>query len=185
MFLLAKIQPQLSPAQDHALKKSLYDLVRLNARGRNGYTLLHLACTRDNTTLSRYPVCSFPSVEVILLLLEVGSDPVSVDQVWYTRIHWNQFQETINNHFCIIVNGWTVGREHAAAHLGPDATLPSTGCPCTARTRRPSWSSKSSWSLFCPASTTWSSHSWARQPSALYNAQVSLCASSSETPSPF
>lgn len=81
VFLLAKIQPQLSPAQDHALKKSLYDLVRLNARGRNGYTLLHLACTRDNTTLSRYPVCSFPSVEVILLLLEVGSDPVSVDQV--------------------------------------------------------------------------------------------------------
>lgn len=87
VFLLAKIQPQLSPAQDHALKKSLYDLVRLNARGRNGYTLLHLACTRDNTTLSRYPVCSFPSVEVILLLLEVGSDPVSVDQEGNTPLH--------------------------------------------------------------------------------------------------
>ena len=81
IFLLAKIQPQLSPAQDRALKKSLYDLVRLNARSRNGYTLLHLACTRDSATLSRYPICSFPSTEVIRLLLDVGCDPDAVDQV--------------------------------------------------------------------------------------------------------
>lgn len=82
IFLLAKIQPGLTPAQDRALKKSLYDLVRLNARGRNGHTLLHLACTRDSATLSRYPICSFPSTEVIRLLLEVGSDPDLVDQVF-------------------------------------------------------------------------------------------------------
>lgn len=81
IFLLAKIQPQLNSLQDHALRKSLYDLVRLNARSRNGYTLLHLACTRDSTTLSRYPICSFPSTDVIRLLLDVGADPDSIDHV--------------------------------------------------------------------------------------------------------
>lgn len=81
IFLLAKIQPTLNSLQDHALRKSLYDLVRLNARSRNGYTLLHLACTRDSTTLSRYPICSFPSTEVIRLLLDVGADPESTDHV--------------------------------------------------------------------------------------------------------
>ncbi len=81
IFLLAKIQPQLNSSQDHALRKSLYDLVRLNARSRNGYTLLHLACTRDSTTLSRYPICSFPSTDVIRLLLDVGADPESIDHV--------------------------------------------------------------------------------------------------------
>ena len=81
IFLLAKIQPQLTSLQNHALRKSLYDLVRLNARSRNGYTLLHLACTRDSTTLSRYPICSFPSSDVIRLLLDVGADPDSIDHV--------------------------------------------------------------------------------------------------------
>lgn len=81
IFLLAKIQPALNSLQHHALRKSLYDLVRLNARSRNGYTLLHLACTRDSTLLSRYPICSFPSTDVIRLLLDVGADPESTDHV--------------------------------------------------------------------------------------------------------
>ncbi|EFX74179.1 fem-1-like protein [Daphnia pulex] len=87
IFLLAKIQPTLNSLQDHALRKSLYDLVRLNARSRNGYTLLHLACTRDSTTLSRYPICSFPSTEVIRLLLDVGADPESTDHDGNTALH--------------------------------------------------------------------------------------------------
>ncbi len=80
-FLLAKIQPLLNAIQDYALKKSLFDLIKLNTRSRNGYTLLHLACTRESATISRYPICSFPSTEVIRLLLDVGADPNSTDQV--------------------------------------------------------------------------------------------------------
>lgn len=87
IFLLAKLQPQLSTAQDFALKKCLYDLVRLNTRSRNGYTLLHLACTRDNTTLSRYPISNFPSTDVIRLLLDVGADPNATDQDGSTALH--------------------------------------------------------------------------------------------------
>ena len=69
--------------QDYALKKALFELVKLNARSRNGYTLLHLACTKDSATLSRYPICTFPSTDVINLLLQVGADPDSVDQVLF------------------------------------------------------------------------------------------------------
>jgi len=87
IFLLAKIQPQLNSVQDYALKKALFELVKLNARSRNGYTLLHLACTKDSATLSRYPICTFPSTDVINLLLQVGADPDSVDQDGNTALH--------------------------------------------------------------------------------------------------
>lgn len=81
IFLLARIQHQLTCNQEHALKKALYDLVKMNARSKNGYTLLHLACTRESATINRYPICSFPSTDVIRLLLDVGADPDATDQV--------------------------------------------------------------------------------------------------------
>ena len=84
IVILTKIQPQLSSLEDRQLKQSLFDLVRLNVRSRNGSTLLHLACKKDSSTLSRYPIYSFPSTDVIQLLLDVGADPESVDHVSWT-----------------------------------------------------------------------------------------------------
>jgi len=58
--------------------------LKIGARGRNGCTPLHLACSRDSSAVGRYPICQFPSVEVISLLIECGADPnvkdTSIDQ---------------------------------------------------------------------------------------------------------
>lgn len=64
-----------------------YELVHLNARGSNRSTLLHMACMRDTTNVGRYPVCTFPSLDVVNLLLEVGADSNVRDQQGNTPLH--------------------------------------------------------------------------------------------------
>ena len=157
IFLLAKIQPQLSSLQDHALRKSLYDLVRLNARSRNGYTLLHLACTRDSTTLSRYPICSFPSTDVIRLLLDVGADPESIDHV-----SW------------LLMTVFSSGRKYGAAHSGSDSAVSSFSCQLSTSTRMPSGSSQFAGPQLCPNFAACSTHPRSCQSTEIHNAQVSV-----------
>jgi len=77
--LLTKLLPHLTPKQTFQVKKSVYDFLRIGARGRAGYTPLHLACSRDSSAVGRYPICQFPSVEVVRLLLECGADPNTKD----------------------------------------------------------------------------------------------------------
>jgi hypothetical protein len=123
IFLLAKIQPTLNSLQDHALRKSLYDLVRLNARSRNGYTLLHLACTRDSTTLSRYPICSFPSTEVIRLLLDVGADPESTDHVIIISFDvFKNFMAPCKHYLWFVFK--KTGRQYCASYFSPNSAVP-------------------------------------------------------------
>lgn len=64
-----------------------YELVHMDARGLSGSTLLHMACMRDTTNVGRYPVCTFPSLSVVNLLLEVGADPNVRDQQGNTPLH--------------------------------------------------------------------------------------------------
>ena len=82
--LLTKLLPHLSEEEQFKVKKSVYKFLKIGARGRNGCTPLHLACSRDSSAVGRYPICQFPSVEVITLLIECGADPnvkdTSIDQ---------------------------------------------------------------------------------------------------------
>lgn len=82
--LLTKLLPHLSEDEQFKVKKSVYKFLKIGARGRNGCTPLHLACSRDSSAVGRYPICQFPSVEVISLLIECGADPnvkdTSIDQ---------------------------------------------------------------------------------------------------------
>jgi len=77
--LLTKLLPHLTEEQTFQVKKSVYDFLRIGARGRQGYTPLHLACSRESSAVGRYPICQFPSVEVVRLLLECGADPNAHD----------------------------------------------------------------------------------------------------------
>lgn len=85
--LMCRLQPNLSKEDDFELKRTVYRLVRMNPRGRNGWTPLHLACFRDSSSMGRYPVCTFPSPEVVDLLLEVGACPNTVDYDKNTPLH--------------------------------------------------------------------------------------------------
>jgi len=78
--LLTKLLPHLDEEQTFKVKKAVYEFLRIGARGRNGCTPLHLACSRDSSAVGRYPICQFPSVEVVRLLLECGADPNAKDK---------------------------------------------------------------------------------------------------------
>ena len=69
------------------LPQSVYEFLRLDPRGKNGSSLLHLACARDTSAVGRYPICVFPSVPAISLLLECGADPNAVDSDGNTALH--------------------------------------------------------------------------------------------------
>ncbi|XP_005992019.1 protein fem-1 homolog A [Latimeria chalumnae] len=85
MFLLEKVE--CSPEQDHYKKQIIYRLLKLNPRGKNGFTLLHMAVDKDTTTVGRYPVGKFPSLHVVNVLLECGADVDSRDYENNTPLH--------------------------------------------------------------------------------------------------
>ncbi|XP_035220357.1 protein fem-1 homolog C-like [Stegodyphus dumicola] len=85
--LMCRLQPLLTVDEDLELKRSVYKLVRMNPRSRNGWTPLHLACFKDSSLIGRYPVFTFPSPEVVDLLLEVGACPNAVDYDHNTPLH--------------------------------------------------------------------------------------------------
>jgi len=72
--LLTKLLPHLDSKETHQVKKAVFDFIKVGARGRGGATALHLACSRDSSAVGRYPICQFPSAEVVSLLLECGAD---------------------------------------------------------------------------------------------------------------
>ena len=69
------------------LPQSVYEFLRLDPRGKNGSSLLHLACARDTSAVGRYPICQFPSLDAIRLLVECGADPNSRDDEYSTCLH--------------------------------------------------------------------------------------------------
>ncbi|KAK3513214.1 hypothetical protein QTP70_009736 [Hemibagrus guttatus] len=85
IFLLEKLD--CSPSQEHQKKQSVYRLLKLNPRGRNGFTPLHMAVDKDTTAVGRYPVGRFPSLPVAALLLECGADVDSRDSDNNTPLH--------------------------------------------------------------------------------------------------
>lgn len=72
--LLTKLLPHLSTQETHQVKKAVFKFIKVDARGRGGQTPLHLACSRESSAVGRYPICQFPSAEVVSLLLECGAD---------------------------------------------------------------------------------------------------------------
>ena len=55
------------------------NLSTLGLRDEEGCSPLHLACARDSSSVGRYPICVFPSVAAIDLLLECEADPNGKD----------------------------------------------------------------------------------------------------------
>ncbi|CAB4058973.1 Protein fem-1 homolog A-A,Protein fem-1 homolog A-B,Protein fem-1 homolog B,Protein fem-1 homolog A,Protein fem-1 homolog CG6966,Protein fem-1 homolog C [Lepeophtheirus salmonis] len=85
--LFTKLLSHLKESQIFDVKKAVYNFLKLGARGRNGATPLHLACTKDSTSVGRYPICTFPSLEAIQLLIECGADPNARDKDDNTTLH--------------------------------------------------------------------------------------------------
>ena len=87
MQLMCRQQHSFTADQLFQFKRTCYRLVRLNPLGSREQTALHLACTKEASTVGRYPVCSFPSVDVVRLLVEVGASVHAVDMDLNTPLH--------------------------------------------------------------------------------------------------
>uniref|UniRef100_A0A915JAI4 Uncharacterized protein n=1 Tax=Romanomermis culicivorax TaxID=13658 RepID=A0A915JAI4_ROMCU len=69
------------------LRKTVYELLRVDPRDGQRSSLLHLACKEDSTALGNYPLCRFPSLPVIELLLDSGADWYTLDQEGRSPLH--------------------------------------------------------------------------------------------------
>ncbi|XP_077580917.1 protein fem-1 homolog A [Stigmatopora nigra] len=85
LFLLEKLE--CDGEQEHRKKHAVYRLLKLNPRGRRGYTPLHMAADKETTSVGRYPVGRFPSRPVAALLLECGADADARDLDNNTPLH--------------------------------------------------------------------------------------------------
>ena len=72
--------------QVYDVKQAVYEFVMVGAKGRGGSSPLHLACSRDTSSVGRYPICNFPSVPTIDLLLECGAPVDARDNVRKQKI---------------------------------------------------------------------------------------------------
>ncbi|NXB73626.1 FEM1C protein, partial [Donacobius atricapilla] len=60
--------------QEHFKKQTIYKFLKLQPRGKNNFSPLHLAVDNNTTCVGRYPVCKFPSLQVTAILVECGAD---------------------------------------------------------------------------------------------------------------
>ncbi|XP_066963607.1 protein fem-1 homolog C-like [Macrobrachium rosenbergii] len=88
MLILTKFKPLLSPPQLLTVKEAVYRLVKLDPRDATGRGPLHLACAVGLIVRVGSPVVStFPSSEVVSVLLETGADPCATDHCGNTPLH--------------------------------------------------------------------------------------------------
>ena len=85
--LMCVVLPKATDDERLQFQKIAYQLVKMNPRGAKGYTPLHLACAKETSTVGRYPVCGFPSVNVAALLIKVGASVNAVDAEHNAPLH--------------------------------------------------------------------------------------------------
>lgn len=88
LVVVAESLKHCSPEETYKLKKLVYELIKLNPKNSKSSTLLHLASSRDSSSIIKnHTLSSFPSTEVLKLLLECGADPNSLDGERNSPLH--------------------------------------------------------------------------------------------------
>jgi hypothetical protein len=88
LIVVAESLKHCSPEDTFKLKKLVYELIKLNPKNSKQSTLLHLASSRDSSNIIKnHTLSSFPSTEVLRLLLECGADPNSLDGERNSPLH--------------------------------------------------------------------------------------------------
>jgi ankyrin repeat protein len=88
LIVVAESMRHCSPEETFKLKKLVYELVRLNPRNSKRSSLIHLASSRDSSSvIKNHTLSSFPSTQVLRLLLECGADANALDAENNSPLH--------------------------------------------------------------------------------------------------
>ncbi|XP_015590859.1 protein fem-1 homolog CG6966 isoform X2 [Cephus cinctus] len=85
--LLTRETPPEGSEEYTALHKAVYELVRINAKGKQGRDALQLTYSKDAALVGRYPACDFPSPHLTTALLKAGADVTARDVDGNTALH--------------------------------------------------------------------------------------------------
>jgi len=86
--LLCRLKSIITNDQLFRFKKAVYQLVKINPKGNNGYNLLHQASLRDESCqLIKFPTCEIPTNEIVEILIECGADINEFDNHNNTPLH--------------------------------------------------------------------------------------------------
>jgi hypothetical protein len=88
LIVVAESIKHSSPEDTYKLKKLIYELVKLNPKNSRNLTILHLASTKDSSSIIKnHTLNNYPSIDVIRLLLECGADVDARDSDKNTCLH--------------------------------------------------------------------------------------------------
>ena len=104
MCLVAK-RDGATAEQMEDVKRATYQLLKLQLRGSQGFTPLHLAVDKNTSSVGRYPVCTFPDKRVVRFLLECGADLNQLDTSGNSPLHVAAMNTATAATSTIITNG--------------------------------------------------------------------------------
>lgn len=84
--LLCNLRPVLTPIQEDKFKQQVYNLIKLNPKGKNGSSLVHLVCS-GKTSLLKSSIYTISMLNVLELLLAAGASPNLLDIDLNTPLH--------------------------------------------------------------------------------------------------
>jgi len=88
LIVVAESMRHCSPEETFKLKKLVYELVKLNPRNSKRSALIHLASSRESSSvIKNHTLSSFPSTQVLKLLLECGADSNALDSENNSPLH--------------------------------------------------------------------------------------------------
>lgn len=93
MSLICRISNKMTKENDFEFKKLVFKLIKMEPRSSKGQTLLHLAVSSDTTNVGKYPVCTFPCLECVELLLELNASVDVLDLNCDSVLHVACMQE--------------------------------------------------------------------------------------------
>lgn len=86
--LMTRDMPEEGTSEYEDIHKAIYELVQINAKGKEDRDALHLIHSDDVVLGGKYPICKFHSLHLTSALLRVGADVNSRDKNENTALHW-------------------------------------------------------------------------------------------------
>lgn len=86
--LMTRDMPKEGTSEYDTIHKAIYELVRINAKGKEDRDVLQLIHSNDATLVSRYPISQLHAPHLTTALLKAGADVNSRDKNGNTPLHW-------------------------------------------------------------------------------------------------